>query len=250
MKVRTTALAAVAALGIGAVAHAQQNSYTVTGKVSPKGGSAKKPKPVSVDFGFTNSDPSGILPSPIETYSIRFEGLKVNTKDFKACTAASMTAAKSDAGCSSGARMGTGTIESLVGAKGSAASSAAKCNLALTFYNAGTNKAALWLNGAPPTCIATIAEAIPAKFVKTGRNTAIEFTVPETLRHQLGLDVVVTKVGTKLPRKTVTKRKKGKRVKVGYFESLGCPDKKRDLTVTFTDETGTSTPVKQTLNGC
>jgi hypothetical protein len=161
-----------------------------------------------------------------------------------------MTSAGNDAVCSRKAMIGSGTIDSLVGTTGQPASNSVACRLALRIYNAGKNRAALWLQGNPPACITSISQAIPATFVKTGSNTSLDFTVPESLRHQLGLDIAVTKVTSTIKRITVTKKKKGKKVKVGYFESVGCKDRKRDLTVTFTDESGVATPVRKTIGAC
>ena len=46
----------------------------------------------------------------------------------------------------------------------------------------------------------------------------------------------------------ITKTVRGK--KVGFLESTGCKDGKRDVTVTFTTEDGQSQAVKKTLGYC
>jgi hypothetical protein len=248
-KARVFVAAFVAMLSIVAVAAAQTNQYTVTGKVSPaKGGSKAKPKAGSLNFNFQTSEAAGLLPSPIATYSIGFEGGQVNTDLLPFCTAASMTAAKTNTGCAAKSKIGSGVVKSKVGTAGQPVATAVDCQLGLTLYNAGKNKAALWLEGgnAANPCIAQIAQAIDAKFKKKGSTTSLEFTVPMQLRHQLGLDIAVTDVTSKINRIVVTK--KGK--KRGYLEGIGCKDGKRDITVTFTDETGKATPVKQTLKSC
>jgi hypothetical protein len=242
-------LSLLVALGVTGVAWAA-NQYTVSGKVTPTGATKKKPKPVSIQFSFTNSDPAGTQPSPIRSYSIRLEGTRVNTGILPVCTASRMTSAQSDAGCSRKAMIGSGTIDSLVGTTGTPTSSSVACRLALRLYNAGKNKAALWLQGGPPSCVTSISQAIDARFVKTGDNTSLEFSVPDSLRHQLGLDIAVTNVTSTIKRITKTKRVKGKKRKVGYFESIGCRDRKRDITVTFTDESGTATPARKALSNC
>jgi hypothetical protein len=247
-KARPLVAAVVAALSVAAVAQAQTNSYTVSGSVSPAGGSKAKPKPIGLNFSFQTSEATGLLPSPIKTYKIAFEGLKVDTTIAKACTAASMTAAKTDSGCPKGSKIGSGTIKAKVGTAGQPIATAADCQLGLTLYNAGKKKAALWLqggSGANP-CIAQIAQAIDAKWVTKATSGALQFTVPAPLLHQLGLDIAVVDVTAKVNK--IQKTKKGK--KVGYLQSVGCRDKKRDLSVTFTDETGNAVPVKKTLNKC
>jgi hypothetical protein len=239
-------VALLAVFGITAVAYAQTNTYTVGGSVNA-GGSKAKPKAVGLKFSYQVGEATGLLPSPVEKYSIGFEGMKADTSFLPKCSAASMTAAKSDTGCPAKSLVGSGSIKSLVGTPGQPAATAANCLLNLKIYNSGGGKAALWLQGGPPNCIAAIAQAIDAKFVNKGTTTALQFTVPLPLRHQLGLDVSVVDV-TSTIKKISGKTKKGK--KTGFFMSVGCKDKKRDITVTFTDETGKATPVKKTLNNC
>jgi hypothetical protein len=246
-KARILAVALIAALGITAVAFAQSNEYTVSGKTNPTGGTKKKPKAIQLSFGFQTTRADGTLPSPIQKYSIGFEGAQVYTKVVKKkCTAAAMNAAASDSGCPSRAKVGSGVVEALAGTAGQPLSEAAPCKLNLTLYNSGGNHMALWLKGTPPTCIADISRAIDATFVKKGNGTALEFEVPEDLRHVLGLDVAVVNVTSTIKK---ISGKVGKK-KVGFFSSVGCKDKKRDITVTFTDETGAAVPVKRTLPKC
>jgi hypothetical protein len=128
---------------------------------------------------------------------------------------------------------------------------AGDCTLALRVYNAGKNKAALWLEGGTgkpgiPACLAPIHQAIDAKWVAKDGGTALVFEVPETLRHQVGLDVPVISVTSKFS--TITKKIKGK--KRGYFESIGCADGKRTARGTFTDETGAATPITKDFGKC
>jgi hypothetical protein len=250
-KMRYLLATVVAMFLIAAVAIAQStavNEYTVDGSVTASGGTKKKPKPGGLSFLFTTKRADGTLPAPIQKYSIGFEGGKVNSKAVKAkCTAAQINSAGSDAPCSAKAKVGSGTVNSLVGTTGQPLSGAAKCQLSLTLYNGGNNHMPLFLKGGPPTCIAAISQSIDAVFVKKpGNIMALEFEVPESLRHQLGLDIAVVDVTSKI-NKIVTKIKKKK---VGFLESVGCTDKKRDISVTFTDETGTAVQAKKTLAKC
>jgi hypothetical protein len=248
---RFLGVAAVASLAIAGVAYAQSNQYTVTGSMAA-GGTKAKPKPVGLKFAFqtTAADPN-TLPQPIKTYSIGFEGVTVNTSILPSCTAAKMTAAQSDKSCPTKAVFGSGIVKAKAGAAGGPIADAADCELGLTLYNSGTNKAALWLEGGPGTahtCIAGIHQAIPAKFKKESNGgTALVFIVPDSLRHVAGLDVAV--VSTTSTIKKIS-GKNNKKQTIGYFQGVGCTDKKRDLTVTFTDEQGSAVPVKKSLGAC
>jgi hypothetical protein len=247
-KARILAVAIIAAFGLTAVTAYAANVYTVSGAVSPTGGTKKKPKPVALNFGYTTDDDSGVnLAAPVKSYDIFFEGITLNSKVVKKkCTAAAINAAGTDSGCPAAAVVGTGTVQSLVGTTGQPKSGAAKCQLALKVYNSGGSKGALFLKGQPPTCIAAISQAIDATYKKSSKGLTLSFTVPETLRHQLGLDISVTSVTSKI--KKITGKIKGK--KVGYYSSVGCSDKKRDIAVTFTDETDAKTKTTTPINKC
>jgi hypothetical protein len=249
-KLRFLVVAAIACLGIAGVAYAQSNQYTIGGSMAA-GGSKKKPKAVGLKFTFstTATDPS-TLPQPIKTYSIAFEGAQVNTSILPTCAASKMTAAQSDSSCPAKAVIGSGVITAKAGAAGGPIADAAPCELGLTIYNSGKNKAALWLEGGPGTahnCIAGIHQAIDASFKKNSTGTALVFDVPESLRHVAGLDVAVLSTTSTIKKITAKDKKKKSH---GYFESVGCKDKKRDLTVTFTDESGAAVPVKKTIGSC
>jgi hypothetical protein len=248
-KTRVLVVALVAALSItAAVAYAQsiQNVYDVTGSVS-----STKKGPVAIKFGFSTKEASGNLPSPIQFYKILFEQGKVNHSALKdGCTAASMNAAKSDSGCKSGAKVGTGVVDALVGTSGQPLDGTAKCQLKLNVWNSRGGKAALFLKGGPPTCIAAISQAIDAKWVKEGNAAGLSFEVPESLRHQIGLDVAVMNVTSSLPKKLIKKGKGKKAKKIGFLESAGCAGKKPNVKVTFTDETGNAVTATKPIPGC
>ncbi|MBI5104353.1 MAG: hypothetical protein HZB46_05090 [Solirubrobacterales bacterium] len=237
-KARFIAVAVLAAFGVlAAVAFAGENQYNLTTtKVSPNGGTKKKPKPVGITVNFSIKDADGTIPDPVRDYSFSFEGVKVNTSVLPSCTAASMNAAKSDSDCPSKAVWGTGSITARAGSTDTPVDdpSAIKCNLDLKLYNSGTNKAALWLeghpNGEPAQCAVDINEAIPATFKKKGANTVFTFRVPDSLLEQVTLPVAVIDVKTKIKKIKATGSKKKK---VGYFVSTGCSDKKRDVSVIF-----------------
>src|SRR4051812_32383126 len=229
------------ALPTTALAQTQQNTYKVTASVAPgKKGSKAKPAPVSVKFGYTVGEANGLKPAAVKRYTIGFGGVKTNGKYFKTCQASQM--AGSDAGCSKKALVGTGSLDSFVYADNdpSGANGGFDCKKTLHVWNAGANKAVLFLNGDPNQCGGVGAlPAIPAKFVKFGSNgTALQFDVPATVLHPIGgLTVAVTNVSSTIKKQTVTV--KGK--KVGYFESIA---KKHPVSVDFTTEAGQKSTAK------
>jgi hypothetical protein len=243
---RLLAIAVLAVLGLSAVAYAQTNQYSFAGKVPP-GGTKKKPKAGGFTFNFQIKDPAGNVPAVVKTYKFVIGGAKVNTAAVKAtCSAAKINAAGSDGSCPRGAVVGTGSIRAEIGTAGQPWDGTTKCDLALTAYNGGPNKVALFLDGTDTTkCVAPISQAIDAKWTNTAAGTGLSFSVPDELRHQLGLDVAV--VDVKSTWKKLTGKKAGKTV--GYFEGTGCKGK-RPAGVTFTAEDGTTTPVKGTVGSC
>lgn len=243
MRKKAIALGAILVVAIAAVAYAQQvNTYTVTGATSPsKAGTSKKPVPVKIQFDYSIGEQSGMRPSPVKSYSIRFTGLRVNSSKFPACTSATLES-KGPSGCPAGSAVGTGFIENATGAKADPSDRSIACNAALTVYNSGPNKASIYVAGSPQAtdprqkCAIELAAPIPAKYVKRGNATALEFDVPASLLHPLPtLDNAVTRVTSTI--KLLTRKVKGK--KVGYYEAIGgCKGGKRTISVVFTPESG------------
>ena len=232
-KVSLVVVAAAALLCFAAVALAQTNTYTVSGKIA-SGGSKKKPKPVGVDFGYTVGTQEGTLASPVKTYKIHLDGVKGNA-DFvkKKCAAATLNkmSTPDDSSCPSGSKVGSGSVDALVGSAGQPITGdTIKCHLDLNIY-AGTKKSlTLFLKGAPPTCITTVNQAIDAKLTTDSKGGNLTFTVPPVLLHPVqNLDVSVTKVTSNI-------KKLGKGTK-GLFVSKGCSGT-RNVEVTFTSESG------------
>lgn len=242
-KLFATAGALVGVLLIAAVAYAAQvNTYGVDGKTSPtKSGTKKKPMPVSISFGYTVGEQAGQRPLPVKKYSIRFAGLQVNTNPFPKCSVAQAENGGVEA-CPKGSLMGTGYIENKTGATSNPNDTSIHCNAKLTVINSGKGKGIVYVKGSPTAtnprekCDIALGAPIPAEFVKYGRDSAMEFTVPPSLLHPLPtLDNAVVLVESTIRRATV--RKGGR--KVGFFESTGgCVKGKRDITVTFTTEDG------------
>src|SRR5688500_11262566 len=117
------------ALGLTTVANARAaNTYDVDGSMSPtRAGSKAKPTPVGVKFGFTVSAPDGQRPSPVKKYSIRFNGLAVNTNAFPKCSAATLES-KGPKGCPAGSKMGSGFIENATGSTSNPMDQSVECN--------------------------------------------------------------------------------------------------------------------------
>jgi hypothetical protein len=229
------ALVLVAILATAALALAQQqNTYSVTASVSPKGkGTKAKPVPVAVKFGYQVGESTGLKPAPVKRYTIGFGALRTNGRYFKTCQASQMQG--SDADCSSKARVGTGTLQAFVynDTDPSGGNGGFACAKTLHIWNAGANKAVLFIGGDPSRCggVGNLAP-IPAKYVTFRNGQALQFDVPPTVLHPVtGLTVTVTAVAATLPRRTVTVKRK----KRGYFESIA---KTHPVEVTFVTEQG------------
>ncbi|WCB95628.1 hypothetical protein DSM104299_04377 [Baekduia alba] len=247
--IRVLAVTALAVLGLTALAVAQSTTtFTVGGTVSVHGGTKAKPKPGGLSFTFDVADPSGNQSPPVQTYSIMYEGGRLNTGLIPGCSADKINtpATPTPDVCPKGSKMGAGRLDALIGAAGQPASSASPCQATLELYNGGKGHATLFVSSELATCPVALRQAIDMQYVTKGEFAGLRFTVPEMLRHQVGLDITVVHAEATLNRIVVKKGKK----KVGYIESTGCKDADRDLVVTFTDETGASFPAQKTLGRC
>ena len=245
---RVLVATALAVVAMATVAVAQTTQYTIGGTVTVHGGSKAKPKPGGLSFKFDVSDPSGNQTPPVQTYSIMYEGGRLNTGLLPACKADTINALPTPdtAGCPSGSKMGTGKLNALIGSAGQPVSTASPCQAQLALFSGGKGHATLFVSSELATCPVALRQAIDMQYVTKGEYAGLKFTVPELLRHQVGLDITVTHAEATLSK--IVKVKKGK--KVGYIESTGCKDADRDMVVTFTDETGTSFPSQTTLGKC
>ena len=233
-------IAAVAATV--AFAQGSNNRYAVQGDVTPARSASKaKPLPVELKFSFQVTSATGGRPAPIKTYSIGFYGGTSNGGPFPKCTAAQINAAQSDRGCPKGSKVGSGKVINVAGSAADPSDTSIPCNLDLTIYNAGVNRAALYLDGEPPDCVIGIHQALDARFVRAfgGKGQALQFDVPANLLHPIsGLDNAQSDITSKIDK--ITKKVKGKRV--GYFQiTQKCPKSgKVPVEVTFTTEDGSS----------
>jgi hypothetical protein len=242
-----TALAVVAVAAV-AVAQTTTTTYKVGGTVTIHGGTKAKPKPGGLSFSFDVSDPSGNQTPPVKTYAIMYEGGRLNTTLLPGCSAGTInTPNLPDPGlCPAGSKIGTGKLDALIGAAGRPVSEASPCQATLQLFNGGKGHATLFVSSELATCPVALRQAIDMQYVTKGAYAGLRFTVPEELRHQVGLDITVTHAQATLS--TIVKTKNGK--KVGYIESTGCKDATRDMVVTFTDETGQAFPAQTTLGRC
>jgi hypothetical protein len=250
--------AAMLALALAAIAYAQQpertNSYTVSGSVSPtKAGSTRNPVPIGINFAYTVSEQSGLRPSPVSRYSIRFRGVRQNSNLFPGCTFRKINNDQGSHNCPGRALLGRGTIVAHAGSESNRSDQSIVCPLNLEVWNSRQNKAAIYVVGGPnapagktTSCRVNQNAALDANFVRRGNEVALEFNVPLVpFRQQLGtlnnkddpnaLEVSVVSVEANIPRKT--RRFRGKRR--GFFEGVGgCRGGSRIISVTFLNEDG------------
>ena len=257
-RVAMLVVAVVSVLALTAVAIAQttqENTYKVTGSVTPKAkpGSKTKPVPVAVSFSYQVGEKSGLQPSAIDRYKISFYGVRaVNGDKFPKCTADQISqAGNSDAGCPKGSLVGSGTIDNFVYADSdpSGQQGGFKCAKKVNIYNSGKGKGALFVFGDPNQCGGVGAlPAFPISYVKgDGGGTALQFTVPKTVLHPIaGLSVAVRDVTSKIKKLTV--KKNGKTY--AYYESVKCSGKARPVKVTFHTEAGQTTDASDPTAKC
>jgi hypothetical protein len=239
--------AGLATVALASAAYAQTtatNQYTVTGGTSIRGGTVSRPKAADLKFTFSLSA-GDVVPQVVKTYTIKVEGGRVNWSIVPGCAAAKMDAAASDAGCPKASKVGSGTLKALIGATGQPVSGAQQCTLPFKIYNSGGGKAALWIK-TEGGCPVPVAQTVPARWTKSGTTGGLTFTVPDLLRHQVGLDLPVVDARATIAK--ITKTVKGK--KIGFLESTGCKDGKRDFSVQFTTDDGQSQTINKTLPYC
>ena len=138
-KIAMIAVAVTALFGVVAVAQAS-NTYTVTvAKVSPtKAGTALKPKPITINFGYQVGETANNRPSVTTDYVIAFgKQIKSNRKFFKGNKVCTVAQAGYSTGqpptCPATAKAGAGTINNLAG-NATDPTSKIPCNLGLTLY--------------------------------------------------------------------------------------------------------------------
>jgi hypothetical protein len=215
-KLAFAGLGIVAALALPTTAlAAQQNTYSVQAAVS---------KANAVKFDYSVGESTGLKPAAVSRYTIAFGGLQSHGAKFKTCAATQMMG--TDTGCNKAALLGKGTLGAFVYADNdlTGANGGFPCKQTLHVWNAGANKAVLFIGSDGSQCggVGNL-PAIPAKFVKSGNGQALQFDVPKTVLHPIGgLTVAVTKVSSTIS-------------KPGFFSATA---KKHPVQVTFVTEAG------------
>lgn len=237
--------ALVAALAVAPVAAAQSSSYDVTASTSPaKAGS--KTKPVGVGITFSAKAQGTARPSTSSKFSVSFAGIKANPKGFKACSVASINAAQSDAGCSSAARIGSGSVTNIVGNAADPNDVSITCTLNITLYNGGGGEVAIFLKGGAgvpgAACPIGVSQALDGTFRNSRAGVTLAFNIPANLMHPVaGLNQGISSLNATLSKKSV--RVKGKK-RYLLESSGGCRGGSRAVTLLLTAETGGSSTSK------
>jgi len=247
------ALGVVGALSVAGVA-AAVNTYDVfMGKATPeRPGSAARPLPVAVDFGFRVDDSEDLRPSVIKQYRIGGEGLKFFPKARPTCTFAQADESPDINPACRKAIVGSGSGENEFGPANDRTVKGG-CDITITLINLsngpGVTRArggmAIRIDAEPPACPLPLHRSIPAPFynVRIGGlpSSELRFTVPDNLVHPApGVDNSIIESITRVQRKTGRVRVRGKRRTVGFYSSIGRKGAKRTTRVTFVDETGRS----------
>jgi hypothetical protein len=246
------AVAAVAAVSVAGIAVAA-NTYVVdiaSGGPGNKAGSAKKPIPVFLNFGYEVGDTENLRPSVISQYRIAAEGIKYFPKTRPTCTFAQAEESPTfDPKCKK-AIVGNGSIANAFGPATQPAAKAA-CDVKLTLINVsngpGVTKKrggmAIRIDTDPPDCPLSIHGALAAPIFDVkleGIPTSeLRFTVPDNLTHPApGVDNSVIDVASKVLRKTGKAKVGGKQLTVGFASAVGRKGGKRTVRVTFVSEDG------------
>lgn len=231
-----------AALAVPTAAQAA-NSYTITASLSPsKSGTTKRPVPVGGTFGFKVVDTEGKRPYALDALKLSFTGLRMNTRQFKTCSATSMERASSDKGCPKAALVAQGFANNIAGDINNRDDKSINCYLSLRLWNSGSGKAALFVSGKPnpnnpndpKQCPIEVNTAIPVSIVRRPTGDRLQFTIPENLKRPLAT-IRNSLVETKLTLLKKTVRKAGR--KVGFWETVGgCRKGRRTITAQFDNE--------------
>jgi hypothetical protein len=247
------ALTGVAVLALGGVAFAE-NIYNVhIATTSPAGkGSANRPLPVKLGFGYTVGDSEGLRPTVIEQYRIAPEGLVTYPKLFPACTFREASGPQVARACRK-AVVGSGLVKNNAGGATDRTQKLV-CNLKLTLYNisdAGRNGGmAIRLDGDPPAappganspgCTIGVHTAIKAPFFNVRldglKTSELRFTVPIQLQEPApGVQNAVIEATSTVNKKTARTRVRGRMRTVGFYSEVGCKGPNRTVRVEFVDQ--------------
>lgn len=246
----------VAVAGIASAVNIYEVPKSLIGVSPGAKGSAKKPVPVQLKFGYTVGDTENLRPQVIREYRIAAEGLQTYPKSQPTCTwVQANKPIKIDRACNK-AIVGRGTIDNLAGASNDRTQKL-PCNVKLTQINISSGDPAfpktvsqirrrggmaVRIDTDPPACPIPVHSSLAAPFYDVkleGISTAeLRFSVPDTLAHPGGLDNAVVEVTTTINKETGKARVKGKKRTVGYYSAVGRKGRTRTVRVTFVDESG------------
>jgi hypothetical protein len=244
--------AMVAAVSVAGMAYAV-NTYEVdiaSGGPTNKPGSAAKPGPAFLNFGYEVGDTENLRPSVIKQYFIASEGIKYFPKARPTCTFAQADQAPAYNRKCKAAVVGNGTIANAFG-PATDRTAKAGCDVKLTLINISNGPGVTKKRGAmairidtdPPACPLAIHGALAAPIfdvkIEGIPSSELRFTVPDNLRHPApGVDNSVIDVTSHVLKKTGKVKVKGKTRTVGFASAVGRKGSKRTVRVTFVDETG------------
>jgi hypothetical protein len=215
-----------------------------------KAGSAAKPVPSSLNFGYEVGDTAGNRPSVINQYFIAAEGIKYFPKARPTCTFAQADESPAYNKKCKAALLGTGTIANAFGAS-TVPTAKAACDVKLTLINISNGPGVTKKRGAmairidadPPACPLSLHGALAAPIfdvkIEGIPSSELRFKVPENLKHPApGVDNSVIDVTSHVLRKKGKVKVKGKTRTVGFASVVGRKGKRRTVRVTFVDESG------------
>jgi hypothetical protein len=245
-------VAAVAAISVVGVAYAV-NTYNVdiaSGGPGNKVGSAAKPLPAFLNFGYEVGDTENLRPSVIKQYFIAAEGVKYFPKARPTCTFAQADESPAYNTKCKAAVVGNGTIANAFGPAPDRTSKLG-CDVKLTLINVsngpGVTKKrggmAIRIDTDPPACPLSIHGSLAAPIfdvkIEGIPSSELRFQVPDNLTHPApGVDNSVIDVTSKVLKKTGKVKVAGKTRTVGFASVVGRKGKTRTVRVTFVDETG------------
>lgn len=245
-------VAALAAAGV-ALAQGPLNTYTGTVSFSPSAaGSTSKPVPIGFTERYTAANATtGLLAAPLTNVLLTLDGVKVNYKAFPTCSAAKISAAKSDAGCPKKALIGTGlTSAQLV--QPNLTTVVFPCQPLLDLWNGGNGQIVFFFVITPTHTCGPLQTGSAAPYVGTikqvGPNVAQNTPLPpdvSTNAGGVGLYGSLQLEAIKWAKTFVTV--KGK--KVYYLSAIGCKAGKRNYSYVFTATDSSGAPSTATVTG-
>ncbi len=246
----------VTVAGIASAVNTYEVPKSLIGVKPGAKGSAAKPVPAQLKFGYTVGDTDDLRPQVVREYRIAAEGLQSYPKSRPTCTWEQANRPIKIAAACNKAIVGKGTIANFAGAPNDRTQKL-PCNVKLTQINISSGDPAfpktvaqvrrrggmaIRIDTDPPACPIPVHSSLAAPFYDVkleGISTAeLRFTVPDTLAHPGGLDNAVVEVTTTINNVKGKAKVKGKERTVGFYSAVGRKGATRTVRVTFIDESG------------